>query len=200
MTYALLGLLALRPHTGYDLTRQVRTSLRLVWPSSEAHLYREQRRLVRLGWAEVQPETAGRRTRNRYTITGSGRAALADWLASAPAPPSLEIEAFVRIWLADQGTPGDLVGSLRSTADAARRATADAARLAAAYLAGEGAFPERAHLNAMVGELLTDVLALIADRCDQAAAEVGEWDTTRDRGLDAATRERFERMVCRPGT
>ncbi len=197
MTYALLGLLAMRPHTGYELTRQVRNSLRLVWPSSEANLYREQRKLVRLGWAEVRAEPVGRRTRNRYAVTDAGRAALAGWLASPPAPPALEVEAFVRIWLADQGTPGDLAESLRGTAAAARSAVTDANRLAAAYLAGDGAYPERAHLNALVGELLTDVLALIADRCEAAATEVGEWDTTRGRGLDAATRARFERMVRR---
>ena len=60
--------------------------------------------------------------------------------------------------------------------------------------------PSGAHLNALVGELLTEVLALIADRCEQVAAEVGEWGSTRARGLDSATRDRFERMVRRHGT
>lgn len=199
MTYALLGLLAMRPHTGYELTTQVRRSLRLVWPSSEANLYREQRRLVRLGWAQVHREPVGRRERNRYEITGTGRSALSGWLGSPPEPPTLEVEALVRMWLADQGTPGDLVGSLRTTATAARAAVADATRLAEVYLAGQGEFEARAHLNAMVGDLLTDVLALIAQRCEQAADEVSGWDSTRDRGLDAATRARFERMVERHG-
>ena len=39
--------------TGYELTQQVRRSLRFVWPSSEGHLYREQKRLLELGWATV---------------------------------------------------------------------------------------------------------------------------------------------------
>ncbi|MGH2703374.1 MAG: PadR family transcriptional regulator, partial [Actinomycetota bacterium] len=68
-TYALLALLAVQPWSGYELTKQARRSLLYVWPSSEAHLYREQRRLERLGWASVEKERVGSRVRNRYTIT-----------------------------------------------------------------------------------------------------------------------------------
>ena len=53
-TYGLLGLLAVRSWTGYELTRQVRRSLRFVWSSSEGHLYREQKRLVERGWAKEE--------------------------------------------------------------------------------------------------------------------------------------------------
>ena len=67
-------MLAVRSWTGYELTRQVRRSLRFIWPTSEGHLYREQKRLVSLGWAVVEQEQAGRRARNRYTITAAGRA------------------------------------------------------------------------------------------------------------------------------
>ncbi len=197
VTYALL---ALRSWTGYEMTRQVRSSQRLVWPSSESHLYREQRRLVRLGWAVARAEAAGRRTRNRYTISDVGRAALADWLASPPAPATLEIEALVRAWFADQGSTGDLAASLETTAGAARAAVVDAARLAAGYLAGTGAFPERAHLNALVGEIVVDVLAVVADRCERAAEEVRSWDSTVGRGLEPSARARLRWVVEVAGT
>jgi DNA-binding PadR family transcriptional regulator len=195
ISYTLLGLLALRSWTGYELTVQVRSTLRLVWPSSEAHVYREQRRLVSRGWATLTSEPAGRRTRNRYAITDAGRLALRQWLATPPKPPTLEVEAFVRMWLADQGTPDDLVASLRATAAAARESVADAAGLAQYYLAGNGQFPERSHLNALVGELVTDVLLLIARHCDRASAEVGGWETTKGHGLDELTRARLQRVV-----
>jgi DNA-binding PadR family transcriptional regulator len=65
-----------RSWTGYELTRQVHRSLRFIWPTSEGHLYREQKRLVTLGWAVVERERTGRRARNRYTITPAGREAL----------------------------------------------------------------------------------------------------------------------------
>ena len=71
-TYGLLGLLATRSWTGYELTAQVRRSLAFVWPTSEGHLYREQKVLVARGWAAVVDEPAGRRSRKRYTITDAG--------------------------------------------------------------------------------------------------------------------------------
>jgi DNA-binding PadR family transcriptional regulator len=193
--YTLLGLLALRSWTGYELAAQVRSTLRLVWPSSEAHVYREQRRLVERGWADVTSEPAGRRNRNRYVITDAGRAALRGWLATPPKPPSLEVETLVRLWLADQGTPEDLVAALRSTASAARGSVADAAALAGPSSAGQGQFPERSHLNALVGEMLTDVLLVIAQHCERAITEVGGWDTTVGHGLDDVTRARLKRVV-----
>ena len=198
--YALLGLLALRSWTGYELTQQARLSLRMVWPSSEAHLYREQQRLAGLGWATVTVEAVGARSRNRYTITGAGRAALAEYLATEPAAPHLEIEALVRLWFADQGEVADLVKSLDRTVEHTRATLGSMVAVVEQYLAGAGAFPERAHLNALVGEIIADVLALIGTRCAEAAREVAGWDTTRDRGLDAATRARFARMLAAYGS
>lgn len=195
ITYALLGLLALRSWTGYELTQQARLSLRLVWPSSEAHIYREQQRLARLGWATVTAEQVGLRTRNRYTITAAGREALTDWLATEPAAPAIEVEVLVRAWFADQGSVADLVSSLERTAASTEAAVAGMLVLVEQYLAEEGAFPERAHLNALVGEIIADVLSTIGTRCAEAAREVAGWDTTRDRGLDDATRARFQRML-----
>lgn len=197
--YALLGLLALKSWTGYELTQQARRSLRLVWPSSEAHLYREQQRLARLGWATVTTERVGQRTRNRYTITDAGRAALSEYLATPPAAPALEVEAFVRLFFADQGEVGDLVDALERTAEHTREALAGMVTITEQYLAGEGLFPERAHLSALAGEIIADILGVIGTRCAEAAREVAGWETTRGRGMDDATRARFERMVATYG-
>jgi PadR family transcriptional regulator, regulatory protein AphA len=197
--YALLGLLAIRSWTGYELTQQVRRSLRLLWPSSEAHLYREQQRLARLGWATVTTERVGQRSRNRYTITEAGRTALSEYLATPPAAPALEGEALVRLFFADQGEVGDLVDALERTAQHTREALAGMVAITEQYLAGEGLFPERAHLSALAGEIIADILGVIDARCAEAAREVAQWDTTRGRGLDDATRARFERMVATYG-
>src|ERR1051325_5072302 len=91
-SFALLGLLALRPWTAYDLTHQARRSMRLFWPRSEAHLYAEVKRLVGWGYATAATERAGARERTSYTITAAGRQALENWLATPPAGPQLEIE------------------------------------------------------------------------------------------------------------
>ncbi len=133
-TYGLLGLLSVRPWTGYELTGQVRRSLRFVWSVSEGHLYREQKRLVDLGWATVAEEPAGRRTRKRYTITAAGREALAAWLETVPEEPHFQIEGVLRVFFADSSDPATLVASLQHTAEASRAMLEEMQDFAAEYL------------------------------------------------------------------
>ena len=45
-SYAVLGLLALRSWTGYELVQQARRSLAFCWPKEDSVLYEEPRRLV----------------------------------------------------------------------------------------------------------------------------------------------------------
>lgn len=194
-TYSLLGLLAVQSWTGYELTQQARRSLRYVWPASEAHLYREQHRLVSLGWAAVAKEPVGNRTRNRYTITPEGRTAFAEWLASEPSPPRLEVEALVRTFFADHGSVDDLGTSLRSTAGQARSMIDDMLGYVDDYLATGGPYPQRLHVIALAADLVTDILARIESFCIDADAEVQGWDTTTDLGLTDHTRDRFERIL-----
>lgn len=196
MSYALLGLLSLRSWTGYELTQQVRRSLTHVWPASAANLYREQSRLVRLGWASVAVEPAGpERTRHRYAITPAGRAALAAWLDGPPGATNLESEAFLRIWFADAGTPGQLAGTLRAQTEQARATVDHVVALFGQYLDGTGPFPERAHLNAIVGELIAELFGTLGTRCAELAAEVDGWHATTRDGIDDVTRARMERVV-----
>src|SRR4051794_8528186 len=101
-SYAILGLLSIKPWSAYELTQQARRSLRYAWPKSESHLYAEPKRLARLGFARVTEAPAGPvRTRQVYAITAAGRRALRAWLKSEPAPPQLEFEAVLRLFYAD---------------------------------------------------------------------------------------------------
>lgn len=196
-TYSLLGLLAVQPWAGYELTRQARRSLRFAWPSSEAHLYREQKRLVRLGWATVEKQSTGQRSRNLYKITPQGGEALREWLRSAPAGPRLEIEGIVRAFFGDQAEPADLIQSLKSTAVSAREAIDDLSSYAEDYLETGGPFPDRLHVISIAAELIVDVMSLIADHCDVAVSEVEGWTTTQGLGMTDQTRRRLESIVER---
>jgi DNA-binding PadR family transcriptional regulator len=182
-TYGLLGMLAARSWTGYELTRQVARSLRFVWPTSEGHLYREQKRLVDLGWATVEPERTGRRTRNRYTITPAGRRALGRWLATEPEEPHLQIEGVLRLFYANIGNPDDLRRSMAATAERTAAMLADLRGFVREYLAeggplamleqghggprarrtfaGRTMFPERLPSVALAVDITTQVLELI---------------------------------------
>lgn len=193
-TYALLGLLAVRSWTGYELTRQARRSLRYLWPASEAHLYREQKRLVRLGWAAAEQEMVGRRPRKRYSITPEGRAALQGWAGSPPQPPGFEVEGIVRTFFGDQGSVEALAASMRTTSDQARQMLDEMLGFVDEYLENGGPFPHRLHVIALAVEIITDLLGTLEEFFQRAADEVDTWDTTQHRGLDTATRNRLQEI------
>lgn len=213
-TYGLLGMLAVRSWTGYELTQQLRRSLRFVWSSSEGHLYREQKRLVDLGWAKVDKEAVGARQRNRYTITPEGKAALRDWLATTPEEPHFEIEGMLRVFHGNHGTVGNLVSSMELTAESARSMLDEILGFVDEYLEdggpmwmleqnlggpgerlefhGRTMFPERLHVIALVIDAVTRLLTDLEKFCSASAAEVSTWETTTDHSLTPATRRRLE--------
>lgn len=210
-------MLATRSWTGYELTQQVRRSLRFVWPTSEGHLYREQKRLVALGWATVTEEPAGRRTRQRYTITAEGRRALAAWLATEPEEPHLQVEGILRSFYADSAGPDELAASMRATATAAQQMLAELNGFVAEYLAPggplemlektvpQGAFhnrpmyPDRLHSVALALDVTTRLLETIDDFFTTTAAEVSDWPSTTDPSLTSATRRRLQNIRTRAG-
>lgn len=208
-TYGLLGMLATRSWTGYELTRQVRRSLRFVWPTSEGHLYREQRRLVQLGWATVTEEPAGKRSRKRYRITPVGRNALANWLTTEPDEPHFQVEGILRAFYADSGSTGDLVTALRSTAASAHAMQAEMLGFVDEYLEdggplamlesdargvfrGREMFPERLHVVALAIDATTRLLGELERFFTEAADEVVAWPSPSDATLTPATRARLE--------
>jgi DNA-binding PadR family transcriptional regulator len=214
-TYGLLGMLAVRSWTGYELTRQVRRSLRFIWPTSEGHLYREQKRLVSLGWAVAEQEQTGQRTRNRYTITPAGREALAKWLATPPEEPHLQIEGVLRAFYANLGSPTDLHQTMTTTAEQAHSMLATLHGFVREYLTdggpmdmleqgiggpgdrrtfgGRTMFPERLPSVALALDITTRLLEEIERFFEAEAAAV------RDGKLPdpAATRRRLEEILAR---
>jgi PadR family transcriptional regulator AphA len=217
-TYGLLGMLAVRSWTGYELTRQVRRSLRFVWNSSDGHLYREQRRLVELGWATVEEESAGRRSRKRYTITDPGRAALTEWLATEPEEPHFQIEGVLRTFFGDQGSPADLVASMRTTATTARSMLEEMFGFVEEYLEeggpmsmleqGQGTadrlefhgrpmFPERLHSVALAIDVTTQLLETLDVFFTEASEQATSWPGTADPSITPHTRARLEAIRAR---
>jgi DNA-binding PadR family transcriptional regulator len=214
-TYGLLGMLATRPMTGYELTHQVRRSLRFIWPVSEGHLYREQKKLVTLGWATVKTEPAGRRTRQRYAITRAGRAALREWLATEPEEPHLQVEGVLRAFYADSSSPDVLAASMRATATTASAMLVELHAFVDEYLAeggpidmlegrtssrsfgGREMHPERLHSVALALDVTTQLLGAVERFFTTTAAEIDRWPSTTATELTPSTRARLERILAR---
>jgi DNA-binding PadR family transcriptional regulator len=197
-TYAVLGLLAIKPWTTHELVQQVKFSLRRIWPRAQSKLYEEPKKLVALGYAEAHEEWVGRRRRTRYTITGEGRDALRRWLAVPGEGPSLEFEQLLKIDFADSGSKKDILGNLAATLDWVQRENAENLVAGRAYLAGKGGFPERAALNLIGGRFLTDFYAMVADWALWATRIVETWpDDPRGVPLDLAEQRASLRVAER---
>lgn len=174
-SYAVLGLLAIRPWTSYELTKQMDRSLGRIWPRAESKLYEEPKKLVAAGLATGAKEMVGRRPRTMYSITPAGRAALAEWLHDPGAGPVLEWEQLLKIWFSDHGTKHDVLASLAAARAWAAELNEKNREAADQYLSGAAPFPQRAAQNILTGAFIIDFTALVARWAEWAISEVQQW-------------------------
>ena len=174
-SYAILGLLAIQPWTTYELARQMAVSLRNFWPRAESKLYEEPKKLVAHGLASVRTDPVGRRPRSVYSITPAGREALGAWLDEPGAVASLEFEALVKVFFAEQGTRQQLIANLDRIVEAQRDRTVVDAEWAGRYLEGRATFPERVAVLSLVGRLQADFNETILRWAEWARGAVEEW-------------------------
>lgn len=186
-SHAVLGLLAIQPWTGYELTQQAERSLRFAWPKSERLLYTEPKKLVEHGLATALQESVGQRNRTVYTITDEGRAALTSWMTTAPQPPVLEAEALLRLLFAENGSKDDLIAALSEMANDAAALYEQVVSINASYLDGQHPFPQRTHLSVLFATFQLELFDLIVRWVDFAKAEIATWPTTEGLGLTDRT-------------
>jgi PadR family transcriptional regulator AphA len=194
-SYALLGLLAVKPWSTYELTKQMDRSLGRIWPRATSKLYEEPKKLVELGLARTTTEQVGKRVRTVYAITPKGRRALTAWLQEPGAGPVLEFEQLLKVFLADHGSTESTLATLAATRNWA--AERNEANLAAgrAQLAGTAPFQDRGAQTVLVGRFLTDFYKMVADWADWSSEQVRTWpdDPTQAVADPAAVRETVQR-------
>ena len=179
-SYAILGLIAIRPRSTYELAQMMKRSLHFIWPRAESNLYAEPKRLVDGGLAAADVSWTGERKRTVYTITPRGAEALRDWLADDPAPQRVESEAAVRILFGHLGTKDDLQAAIARVAADADEWITEVSEVADVYARGDGPFPERIHVNALLATLMIEQARTASRWAAWAAEEVERW-------TDAAT-------------
>jgi PadR family transcriptional regulator AphA len=192
---AILGLLALRPWSAYELTQQIHRGVRYMLPASERNLYAEPKRLAAAGLVRMRREAVGRRSRTIYEITPAGREALRRQLATPPAPPQLQFEALQRLIFADQGSKHDLLAALDTTGRQVQQLLDDGLQQVRGYQADGGPFPQRLHLIMLFARFYADHLLLLRDWVALARREVASWPTTSDLGLTDGTRRILEDLL-----
>jgi DNA-binding PadR family transcriptional regulator len=169
-----LGLLALRDWTTYELAKQMHRSLHWFWPRAERKLYDEPKRLVADGLATASAEATGKRPKTVYSITPAGRSALSDWLDEPSATPALEFEAMVKVFFADAGSLEQLQGTLDGVVADARARVEELAGIVEAGLDAPQ-FPERVHLQVLCLKVLFEQELATLRAARWVRAEVAEW-------------------------
>lgn len=97
LRHIILGLLARKPSTGYDLTQMFDLSLRTAWHAGHSQIYPELKRLSSDGLVEVIER--GARGSKTYGLTDEGRAELRRWLIDVEPDRSQRNESAVRLFL-----------------------------------------------------------------------------------------------------
>jgi PadR family transcriptional regulator AphA len=179
-SYLILGMLASRDWSAYEIAAQVGKGLDDVWPRADRQRYNAPKRLLEKGLVTARTEATGKRERTVYSITSAGRRALTDWLATESRPPALEFEGMVRVALASQGSIEDLRANLETMRDQAMEKRAVYLRHAATMLeqAG-GTFPAMVHVLVLANRFMLDHFTHIAEWADWALQQIESWpDTT----------------------
>jgi DNA-binding PadR family transcriptional regulator len=194
-SYAILGQLAPRPATTYELTKRMQRNLRYFWPRAESRIYDEAKRLVRAGLATAEKSYTGKRARTTYAITEEGRRSLARWLGD-PASRwfSLETEGILRLFLGAHGTREDVVAALEGMRDEATEMLRVGKRVGEEYLAGESEFEDQVHVRALVFDFIAEFGLEIIAWAERSLAEVDGWDDLspdgkKQRALDVIARQ-----------
>jgi PadR family transcriptional regulator, regulatory protein AphA len=179
-SYAVLGLLSVRPWTTYELAKQVQRSLNWFWPRAERKLYDEPKLLVAAGFATATREFTGQRPRTLYTITDAGREALRRWLDEPSAPRMSEFEAMVKVFFADAGSLDQLRATVDATEASARDRVAALGELVDRSLTEGPVFPERRHISALTLRLQLAQETAVIDWTAWARNQLSSWTSTTD--------------------
>jgi DNA-binding PadR family transcriptional regulator len=174
-SYAVLGLLSIKPWSSYELTQQMDRSLGRFWPRAVSKLYEEPKKLVDHGLARASTEQNGQRTRTVYAITAKGRRALAAWLQEPGEGPVLEFEQLLKVFFAENGTKADTLATLKAAQDWARERCAESLAVGEHYTQGGGLFPERLPELQLTSRFLTDFYLFVGEWAHWARGIVEGW-------------------------
>ena len=83
LRHGLLGMINLKPMTGYELDREFKESLKYIWQAKSSQIYNELNKMEQSGWLiserVMQDEKPNKRV---YSITEEGKTELMDWMAT----------------------------------------------------------------------------------------------------------------------
>jgi PadR family transcriptional regulator AphA len=101
----ILGMLAARPRSGYEIKQLVDSSARFFWAASYGQIYPELKRLERDGLITGSDSANGARQRTVYKLTAAGKRAAREWIDSPPQVFELRDEGLLELFFAGSIDP-----------------------------------------------------------------------------------------------
>ncbi len=120
-TWAVLGLIADRPRSGYDVKRIIDRSIRHFWAASYGQIYPELKRLEQAGWIAGDDAPRGGRARRIFRITPAGSEALGAWLAGPTTRVEIRDESLLRLFFSDTSPREQALGLLAARREGYRQ-------------------------------------------------------------------------------
>lgn len=111
--YALLGMLTIKPMSGYDIKKEMQKTIAHFWSESDGQIYPILRTLEQEELVTVTLEPKGARPRKIYTITDAGRKVLQEWLELDPQPANKRSEFILKLFFGGNVTPEINVSHIR---------------------------------------------------------------------------------------
>jgi PadR family transcriptional regulator AphA len=97
--YAILGMLSLRPMSGYDIRKTVQESIQYFWSESYGQIYPALKRLEAQKLVErLRGAQKGRASRQAFALTREGRRELQEWVTREPQMQPVRNELLLKLF------------------------------------------------------------------------------------------------------
>ena len=108
--YAVLGMLSLKPMSGYDIKQFAASSIGHFWNESYGQIYPTLSLLQKEGLAIPEEEKSnGERLRRVFRITAKGKTEVENWLKDQPRPEPARSELLLKLFFGYQVSPQESV-------------------------------------------------------------------------------------------
>ena len=121
----ILGMLAARPRSGYEIKQLVDKSARFFWAASYGQIYPELKKLEDAGLIAGTDAPQGARQRTVFKLTANGRQAAREWIESEPETFELRDEGLLKLFFAHSIEPKRAAEIARERAAIARTKAAE---------------------------------------------------------------------------
>src|SRR3954452_1485696 len=101
----ILGMLAAKPRSGYEIKQLVDSSARFFWAASYGQIYPELKKLEKAGLITGGDSSTGARQRTTFELTPDGRRAAREWLDEPPEVLEMRDEGLLKLFFAGSIDP-----------------------------------------------------------------------------------------------